>query len=153
MKRHPAIQPLSRQHHTALLAVLLLKKGLARQADPALMSQFLQQVWQQELQPHFDAEEQFLLPLMQPRLPAVVCDILVHHAQLYGLYREIKTAATASNLQSFVELLEKHVRLEERQFFPAAEACLDETALAWLAQQLPEEKDAGCFRFSTPFWE
>ncbi len=153
MKRHLAIQPLSRQHHTALLAVLLLKKGIDRQADPTVMRSFLLQVWNQELQPHLAAEEQFLLPLIQPVLPTIVCDILVQHAQLWSLYQAVLANASAESLQAFVQLLESHIRQEERQYFPAIEASLDETALAQLASQLPEEKEATCLQFAPRFWE
>lgn len=153
MKRHLAIQPLSRQHHTALLAVLLLKKGLARQADPTVMGRFLQQVWEQELQPHLDAEEQFLLPLIQPHLPTIVCDILVQHAQLWSLYRKVQMVAAADSLQGFADLLEAHIRQEERQHFPAIEASLDDAVLTQLASQLPEEKEATCLQFTPRFWE
>jgi hemerythrin-like domain-containing protein len=153
MKRHLAIQPLSRQHHTALLAVLLLKKGIDRQADPLVMRSFLQQVWDQQLQPHFDAEEQFLLPLIQTGLPTVASEILAQHAQLWSLYRSVLANASADNLQAFVQLLEAHIRKEERQYFPAIEASLDEAALAQLASQLPEEKKATCLQFAPRFWE
>lgn len=153
MKRHPAIQPLSRQHHTALLAVLLLKKGIARHADPTVMCSFLQQVWDQELQPHLVAEEQFLLPLIQPGLPTIVCDILVQHAQLWSLYHAVLAQGSEESLHAFVLLLETHIRQEERQYFPAIEASLDEAALAQLSSQLPEETETACLQFSPRFWE
>jgi hypothetical protein len=56
MKRDVHLQPLSRQHHNALMAVLLLKKGVQKQADVTVMKDFILFIWEHELVHHFEAE-------------------------------------------------------------------------------------------------
>src|SRR5581483_5277516 len=64
MKRHKQLQTLSRQHHNGLLAALLLKKGIAKGANEKLMSDFILDFWKQDLEEHFNSEEEILLPAL-----------------------------------------------------------------------------------------
>jgi hemerythrin-like domain-containing protein len=154
MKRHIALQPLSRQHHTALLAVLLLKKGIARQAPPPIMRAFVQQVWDEDLQPHFRAEEEWLLPaVQQPATENLVRQMLEEHAQLRTMHHQMMVKdADSAVIGQFASMLEQHVRWEERVCFPAMEPFIDPA----LSERLLRLEDAGgarCLQFEPKFWE
>ena len=68
MQRNKNLQPLSRQHHNGLLMVLLLSKGVRKQANIQVMADFILDAWQKELQQHFKMEEEFLFRLYRENL-------------------------------------------------------------------------------------
>jgi hemerythrin-like domain-containing protein len=66
MKRNPTLQPLSREHHTALSLAKACERA-AQSGDEELVGKACQraiQAYANELQPHFQFEEQSLLPLL-----------------------------------------------------------------------------------------
>jgi len=126
MKRSPVLQPLSREHHTALT---LAKAGerAARSGDDVLVSQTCQRVihaFLNELEPHFRFEEISLLPLLssaaaQPLVERTLAD----HQQLRGLLDALRQNNSGA-LDSFGKCLSAHVRFEERELFPVLESSL-----------------------------
>jgi Hemerythrin HHE cation binding domain len=126
MKRHAALQQLSRDHHKAL--------KLARQARFASDSghavaiteaaQTINAHFVEVLEAHFQAEEHDVLP----KLAAAGGDDLVRrtlaqHAELRALNRQLEKPDGAT-LARFGALLEEHVRFEEREVFETAQALL-----------------------------
>ena len=134
MKRDPRLQDLSRDHHHALV--------LARKALQALdgADEDLSAMWTEivaaffeELQPHFEVEEKYLLvALDQAGAQALADRTRAEHARL----RELVTAEIKSreHLRELGELLRDHVRFEEGELFPAAEQRLDEHQLGQVAR-------------------
>lgn len=109
MKRSELLQPLSREHHTALVYA---KRLLDSQDDEARL-----QYWCQikgdlttELEQHFAIEERCVESLKGP-LPERLLD---EHQQL----RRLLQAETGTELSEFAVLLKNHVRFEERELFP-----------------------------------
>lgn len=130
MKRHPQLLPLSDEHHNALvLARRMRRAGAAGDGAP------LAEAWREararfasELEPHFQVEESALFPpLAAAGEQAPVAQALADHARLREL---IARAAAPEIAAEFGETLHRHVRFEERELFPRAEAVLDETTLA-----------------------
>ncbi|MEZ5077563.1 MAG: hemerythrin domain-containing protein [Solirubrobacterales bacterium] len=133
MKRAEALQPLSREHLTALLAARKL-----RQADDAEVAtrEFLA-FWEEDGRHHFRVEEEVLLPGWAAYGEidrAGVARMLDEHL---AIRREaLRLEAEGLSLEQLHELgtlLHDHVRFEERQLFVAAEAALDAAALERLA--------------------
>lgn len=126
MKRSPILQPLSREHHTAL-ALAKASERAARSGDEALVNQTCQRViraYANELEPHFQFEEVSLLPLLhstetQPLVERTLAD----HQQLCGLLDALRQN-DAGALDSFGKCLSAHVRFEERELFPVLESLL-----------------------------
>lgn len=126
MKRSPALQPLSREHHSAL--------SLAKACERAALSGIAEQVgkacqraittFAKELEPHFLIEEQSLLPLLKdPGAQPLVQHTLADHRQLRELLKALRQN-DANALDNFSRCLSDHVRFEERQLFPALERAL-----------------------------
>ncbi|UJB31637.1 MULTISPECIES: hemerythrin domain-containing protein [Chromobacterium] len=126
MKRHPALLELSREHHHAL--------KMARQArlavesgDPERQTQLAAalRAWSAEaLEPHFAEEEATLLPrLAQTEHAALAARALDEHRRLRALIAEL-AAPQATTLARFAELLQDHVRFEERELFERFQAGL-----------------------------
>lgn len=133
MKRSEELIALTREHHAALV---LARRAIVapRNAAQALeLAAALPEIFARELEPHFLIEEQKLLPpLRDAGESALTARTLDQHQQLRGLARAIGDGDVAG-LVSFGLLLEAHVRFEERQLFPLAEAVLSAAALAAVA--------------------
>lgn len=126
MKRSPALQPLSREHHQAL--------KLAKQCERAAASGDSTQIeltcrkvshdFANQLEPHFHDEETQLLPYIPAEQNKLVQRTLNEHAQLRSLCGLLRKQE-AVVLVAFANLLVAHIRFEETELFPAVEATLD----------------------------
>ncbi len=123
MKRSPALQPLSREHHRALK----LAKQCARAAASGDAAQVAQtchialQDFAGELEPHFLAEESELLPRLPDAEQCLVARTLQDHGRLRDLRNGLQRQEAVA-LAEFASCLAAHVRFEERELFPAVEA-------------------------------
>lgn len=149
MKRHPALEPLSHDHHRALVLARRLRRaadepgGALRELEHAVQREF-----EAELDPHFRVEERCLLPaLREAGADASVRRTEEDHARLRALVGGEEAPWSAARARELGALLEAHVRFEERELFPQAEARLSEDALdavrraALAAAARPAERD------------
>lgn len=139
MKRHPALHSLSHDHHHGLVMALRLKKGGPASpndnwpTDRAAQIQSLLSFARNELLPHFELEERHLLGLAQDLDERLIAD----HRELRALLESIGSGVSADPmLKQFGEMLEAHIRFEEREFFPRLQEVLGEEGLSQLAQKL-----------------
>jgi hemerythrin-like domain-containing protein len=155
MKRNVHLQPLSRQHHNGLLAVLLLNKGVAKNADVVAMQTFINHFFTSDLDEHFTLEEKYLVPVMQqyPALKEHAGRIIDEHALLHQLQIDISTLPTVENINAFADLLEQHIRFEERHAFPASEKYFAEEDFNQLGTFLSHHDDKNCMSYPVKFWE
>ena len=127
MKRHEWLQDLSREHHLALRLALAAKRAVAA-GDPAQIraaATLCADAYGSDLEPHFSREESDLLPLLAlAAAGTLVTRTLDEHEEMRRLASRLNEADPAT-LERFGELLGAHVRFEERELFPAAEALLD----------------------------
>jgi hemerythrin-like domain-containing protein len=143
MKRSRELRPLSSEHHQALLVAFQLKKSLEGHPEaagaprdlPGLVS-LARRFEGQVFASHAAAEE----ALLGEHLSAADRSRLAaEHVELKGLVEHARTAAPGEQraaLSAFADLLERHVRWEERELFPYAEAHLDASALASIGGEL-----------------
>jgi len=126
MKRSALLQPLSREHHTALTLAQACIRA-AHSADAAGVCQACQravQAYTKDLEPHFRIEEQSLLPMLtSPATQALVQRTLMEHEQLRGMLAALQQNEAVA-LNSFGQYLTAHVRFEERELFPLIESLL-----------------------------
>jgi hemerythrin-like domain-containing protein len=125
VKRHPHLQPLSDDHHTALVLARRMRRAAEEAGDPAGLAKTWEDArasFARELAPHFRVEEEQLFPpLADAGETALVARAREDHACLRQL---IGSAPTAANAVAFGKRLHRHVRFEERELFPRAEAIL-----------------------------
>jgi hemerythrin-like domain-containing protein len=143
MRRSRALKPLSSEHHQALLVAFQLKKGLAGHSEsagapkdlPGLLS-LARRFEESVLRPHTRAEEDVL----GRHLAAEDMRRLAgEHEELRRLLATAKGSQPAelrSALGAFADLLERHVRWEERELFPAAEGQVDAETLALIGGEI-----------------
>ncbi len=118
MKRDPRLQPLSREHHHALV----LARHLERAPWSAAMGVDLQRPFEGALEPHFALEERVLLPALSAAGGAdMVAQVLEQHGRLRALARAA-VAGDAEAARTLGAELRDHVRFEEQVVFPACEA-------------------------------
>jgi quercetin dioxygenase-like cupin family protein len=124
MKRHPALIPLSHDHHHALVAARRLRRAAERDEDPAAAVASFTSFFAAETARHFREEEERLFPLaaqFDEARPLLV-EALLDHQLLRSHVRKLEEGENVrARMAEVGELLEKHVRLEERQLFPLIE--------------------------------
>ena len=127
MKRHQALQDLSREHHTALQLALKAKRA-AVSGDQALVATTAAaclNAYAAELDPHFVVEEAVLLPLLLGAgEDALVAQVEHDHRVLRDLCVQLQQA-DATTLLRFAECLTAHVRFEERELFGVVERLME----------------------------
>ncbi|OJU84941.1 MAG: hypothetical protein BGO11_19175 [Solirubrobacterales bacterium 70-9] len=143
MKRAEALQPLSREHLAALLAARKL-----RQADDAeSAAQAFLAFWEKDGRRHFRIEEEVLLPgwaaFGELDRPGVARMLEEHLAIRREALRLQLGGLAIEQVQALGKLLHDHVRFEERELFPAAEAALDADALQRLAVAIETAEETG----------
>lgn len=114
LKRHIALQPISREHHQSLLLCWKIKKGLDKGVSVARISAYVRTVWKSEIKPHFKIEEMYVFPILQAGHPLVL-RALMEHEQLEKLFD--KKSYSQDNLLEISASLESHIRFEERILF------------------------------------
>jgi Hemerythrin HHE cation binding domain len=134
VKRVPGLRDLSDDHHTGL--VLARRCRQAGRPDsgvsPERMWQEVLAAFSSDLEPHFQIEEQHLVPALEAIGEASLASrIREEHRAL----RALRDAGVQSplSLQRFGELLESHIRYEERQVFGPTQDRLAEKALEGIA--------------------
>lgn len=159
LHRDQALQPLSRQHHQGLMVSLLLSKGLKKNLTTKPMRDFILQFWQDDLQKHFEVEEQYLTPIAKSyaTLEPLITRMLLEHQQIVLIINRINNEARAEQLETikeFADKLEQHIRFEERALFEQIQSTLSAKEMSELnnAFQTIIEKDF-CERYPNKFWE
>jgi hemerythrin-like domain-containing protein len=138
MKRAEALQPLSREHLSALLAAKKLKEATdLEQATLAFLD-----FWRSDGKRHFRVEEEVLLPTWAAHADVDrdgVSRMLDEHLAIRcEALRLAAGEATLEDARELGRLLHDHVRFEERQLFPTVEDALDPDSLGRLAAAIEE---------------
>src|SRR6266852_8246944 len=100
MKRHPALIPLSRDHHGGLVQAVWLRRAAAggdASARLAVAREFVE-FFRNEERVHLRDEEEELFPLFLRHVrsqPALLREARVQHMQLEGFARRLDIAAAA----------------------------------------------------------
>ncbi len=140
MKRSAALQRLSRDHHRALEVALKLRR--ASEDDAGRVSGEFLDFWREHGALHFRIEEDVMLPAFarhgDPTDPRVV-RVLTDHVEIRRRAADLEQVSTTdAELNALGEMLNDHVRHEERVLFPLIEARLPEAELGELAQRIDE---------------
>lgn len=141
MKRHPALRPLSHDHHHGLVEARRLHKAADGGPEPRRSSAagFLR-FYSSETIRHFREEEEELFPMLvdEPD-PAgqLLIRALLEHQRLHALADRLDRVLAAADpdpalMRELGELLERHIRFEERTLFPFIESSVPEERLGRL---------------------
>jgi hemerythrin-like domain-containing protein len=140
MLRDSSLIPLSHQHQHALSLCVRLERALqAGTADLGAWRLEVHQLYTDEVQFHFTAEEKVLFPAARhfPELVELVEQLSGEHERL----REHFVHAEQGNMNqgelgAFARLLSEHIRTEERQLFEALQRRMRPEELKSLGNEL-----------------
>ena len=136
MKRHPALIPISREHHDSLILARLLQKdappykGLPLDVEGKAV--YALDFYKNKLISHFIAEEK-ILPLVKGlnlEIDVLISEILEEHDRFRSSFNAINIQNNmADHLDKLGKDLELHIRKEERQLFPLIQENCSEQVL------------------------
>lgn len=130
--RHPSLIPLSHDHHHGLALALRCRKQALGQLKP-LGAQGLKErarevieFFQASLIPHFRAEEEILFPFMLSLVPEsgpMVDSLRREHVEIREAVSRLGQSSIPGKLLfDLGDLLERHIRAEERELFALFES-------------------------------
>ena len=143
MKRNANLQPLSREHHLALLCWRELDRQLSAagggdHADLTVAIDGLREYWDDKFLAHMDCEETLLLDLLSDALRS---RLLAEHSALrshfYSVLQQLDSGEFDNDeLVKLTTLWRAHIRWEERQLFPYLETHASTGDLASIGESL-----------------
>lgn len=124
MKRHPALEPFSRDHNDGLILARSLMVG-----EPDAPAQ-TRTAWEGDLRDHFKEEERLLGPLLSA---ASRDQLLLEHRDIEARIESLPIDAIALGVA-----LDAHIRWEERVLFPEIETKATDADFEWLQRETRE---------------
>lgn len=115
LKRHKALQPLSREHHYGLLLSWKIRAGFSKGIAPKRIRVYADWFFENHLIPHFEMEEAHIFTILDDE-NELVKRALAEHRRLKGLFEE--SDDDTKTLNKIEEELDNHIRFEERVLFP-----------------------------------
>ena len=138
IKRSKELAPLSREHHNGLLFVWKIRQGLTNGTTIEMMCNYSRWFWINHIKPHFKDEEKVLIQFL-PADNTLVRQMVAEHEQIRELIITLDKDQDEGGLKSLADLLEKHIRFEERKLFAYAEKALTVDQLKSISKQLAAE--------------
>lgn len=140
MLRDKSLIPLSHQHQRALaLCVRIDRAQPIAAADMEAWQAEIGQLFEQEIQFHFTAEEQVLFPRASefPELLPLVKELIADHTTLRNCFSQAQERRmSVESLSAFAQQLSAHIRKEERQLFERLQQLLKIEELSTLGTLL-----------------
>ena len=144
--RHPTLIPLSHDHHHGLALALRCRKQALGQIKPLGASGLRERTvevlefYRRNLVPHFRAEEEVLFPLLRSSVPQsakLIEELTGQHDQIRRAIPDLEAGvALAKLIFDLSDLLERHIRKEERELFPLFERHVTESQAETVAAEL-----------------
>lgn len=116
IKRSKELTPLSREHHDGLLLAWKIKTGLSNNIELKRIADYVDFFYHANLENHFKLEEQFLFSFL-PAKNELRIKAELQHNEIRAIINKIKIRVNAVYLMELVELLQGHIRFEERELF------------------------------------
>ena len=148
MKRHPALIPLSQDHHHGLLLAQLLKRnapeyhGLPK--DLLGKMNFAKEMFHKELEHHFKDEEEFVFLYLKGKdveLDKLISEILDEHIILKEKILSLTDNPNLiDQLDEIGRILDEHIRKEERNLFEKAQQILNAEELRLIENKFDESR-------------
>lgn len=136
MQRDVRLRGLSSDHHRALVLVRTIRTALDAHGDMRCLARMIAEEFELKLNPHFLIEEEYLLPHLADTAHELFERTLSEHRELRSLAAHLRDG-TENACKEFAEGLERHVRFEERELFPACEQIVPQPVLEEVARAVP----------------
>lgn len=117
IKRRQALIQFSREHHFGLLLVWKIRQGLKNNIEPGRISNYTIFFFETELTEHFKEEEKDLFVKLPVDYP-LRRKAFEEHEHIYNLVASLqKDPVNTKLLTEFADVLDGHIRFEERTLF------------------------------------
>jgi hemerythrin-like domain-containing protein len=140
MLRDKSLIPLSHQHQRALALCVRIDRAQPIPAKDLHVWQVeIGQLFEQEIEIHFTAEEAVIFPAARgfSELVPLVEELIVEHGVLRELFRQAEARCMSpQTLSTLGQQLSAHIRREERQLFERMQQLMNSQELAALGSQL-----------------
>ena len=152
LKRHESLQGYSREHHDELLLVWKINEGLKKKISIERIIDYCIFHFKEMLSKHMEREEKYILSKLADD-DFDKKEILFQHQTIKALFKKLEDSFTNKKelLLEIADKLEKHIRLEERVFFPRIQNDFSEEILKTMRPNESELKE--CTLWNDPFWE
>jgi hemerythrin-like domain-containing protein len=151
IKRSQQLSPLSIEHHDGLLFIWRIRQGLNIYAHLDKIRRYTLWYWKEHIMPHFFQEEKILSPLIDKDDP-MIQQMKNEHEQIRELILSLDKDADKQTFIILCDLIEKHIRYEERELFPYLEQRLNTEQLNNIHQQL-KNHPVSCGEWQDVFWK
>lgn len=154
IKRSEYLKPLSREHHYSLLFGWKLRQGISHGVEVGRMAAYVFYFEQHMLIPHFKEEESRVFIHSDSVFVRQAIDEHRHILSMIATFKAAQERVGYADLESLAELVDRHVRFEERQLFPYLEEHLTVAQLESIAGNASDaESPAVGDDFEDHFWE
>ena len=154
LKRHPALVPLSHDHHHGLSLCFKIRTGLKKDVETERVRNYVIDFFDRHLKKHFSEEEEVLLKWLDKNNEKRI-ETENQHKSIYKLKEELED--NNKNHRNLLEIFEKelnaHIRFEERDLFPYLQEKFSSEQLSDIAKQLEESHTEFCETWEDRFWE
>jgi iron-sulfur cluster repair protein YtfE (RIC family) len=123
-RRNERLIPLTHDHHHVLAMVRRTRADLSAEARVSKALDELVEFYETEMISHFREEEEQIFPLLvdaQGHIPDELAKAMTQHLHVHALVKQLKRLPSRSALEELLNLIDNHVRLEEKKLFPLIE--------------------------------
>lgn len=150
LKRNENLLVFSHEHHHGLIFCNRLK--MSNQASDKILKVFVRDFWENHLSEHFENEEKLFLPLF--RSSEIKVQFLWEHGRIKKLIKTIEESEGDIQKLSLdlADLINDHIRFEERIMFPWLEKTLNLDELKAIGDTL-KDTEISAHNFLPAFWK
>ncbi|MGH2642850.1 MAG: hemerythrin domain-containing protein [Chitinophagaceae bacterium] len=153
IKRSNALISLSREHHVDLLLAWKLRNGIHNHVEHQRMADYIKYLDENLISIHFLDEEKLLFDLL-PENDEMCSRAKTEHLQIRHLITEVCDNKRKDDglFKELADLVESHVRFEERNLFPYLETKIPLNKLEEVEKVLSEKHDVFIDIWQDTFW-
>ena len=155
MKRNKNLTNLSSEHHDGLVIALRINKALDKTEKYPIIINYIKHLWS-SLKNHFKQEEDnFLKSDNIDKDNPLIKRMLDEHNRFEELVNKLspESKTLKDDLKEFAELLNDHIRFEERELFPYVENSLTDEELKQVGENLEKTHQDLDKNWGPRFWD
>lgn len=140
IKRNQHIVQLSKDHHFTLLFCWKIRQGIKMQIESERQKNYIRYFFKEHMEPHFQNEEKLLFNQTSDEKVRKALD---DHREIRNHIEKVLQSPNENSsglLSMLADIVEAHVRYEERELFPHLENVLTDDQLQFIGEELSKEE-------------
>ena len=152
IKRNPAIVTFLKDHHFALLLVWKIRQGLKKEIEPSRIINYVAHFFDTDLIFHFEEEETLLFSKLPSDNLLRLQSEEEHKLIKFEIDALRKNSDDKMGIENFANILEKHIRFEERELFNYLQEIFSEDELSEIAEAMEARTREHEIAWKDEFW-